>query len=205
MIASYTDPIIGGITFGLLLAIMLGPVFFTLLQTSLHEGFKAGVYLAFGVLMSDATLITICYTFASLLSYVDNHHRIMSWVGGCLLIGFGIFNMFHKVRLKEIDDSKKTIHAHFIVKGFLMNMVNPAVLFFWLGVVGLVTVKENYSKAHEVVFFGCTLLTVFSTDLIKAFIAHRIKSILNLSVLVWINRIIGLILIVFGIKMILGG
>ena len=55
----YTEPLFSGIGFGLLLAIMLGPVFFTILQTSLHEGFKAGLFLAFGVLLSDAAVIGV--------------------------------------------------------------------------------------------------------------------------------------------------
>jgi hypothetical protein len=39
------EAVISGITFGLALAFMLGPVFFTLLQTSIQEGFRAGVFL----------------------------------------------------------------------------------------------------------------------------------------------------------------
>jgi threonine/homoserine/homoserine lactone efflux protein len=198
---SWSDPILNGITFGLLLAVMLGPVFFTLLQTSLHEGFKAGVYLAFGVLLSDAGLITVCYTFASLVRLIDSHHTAMSLVGGILFIGFGIYNFFHKIKLKEVDDNKKTVHAQFVLKGFLLNLLNPAVFFFWLGVVGLVSVKENYSRAHEILFFGSTLITVFSTDLLKSFVSHRIKNILKPNVILWLNRGIGLVLIGFGIRM----
>ena len=138
------EPVLSGITFGLLLAVMLGPVFFTLLQTSLHEGFKAGAYLASGVFLSDAGLIIVCYSFASLIRAFDAHHKLMAWIGGLLLIGFGIFNFFHRIKLKEVDDNKKTVHAHFVLKGFLLNLFNPAVLFFWLGVVGMVSVKEDY-------------------------------------------------------------
>ena len=202
-LSGFLDPVISGITFGLLLAIMLGPVFFTLLQTSLHEGFKAGFYLAFGVFLSDASLITVCYSFASLIQLIDEHHKAMSWIGGILLIGFGVYNFFHRVKLKEVDDNKKTVHAHFVLKGFLLNIFNPAVLFFWLGVVGLVSVKENYTKTHDIVFFSSTLLTVFSTDLLKSYIALRIKKILKPGVMLWINRIIGAVLIGFGLHMIL--
>jgi threonine/homoserine/homoserine lactone efflux protein len=197
----WSDPIISGITFGLLLAVMLGPVFFALLQTSLHEGFKAGMFLAFGVFLSDAGLITVCYTFASLVHLIDTHHKAMSLIGGTLFIGFGIFNFFHKIKLKEVDDDKKTVHAHFVLKGFLLNMMNPAVLFFWLGVVGLVSVKENYTRSHEILFFSCTLITVFSTDLLKSFVANRIKNILKPNVMLWINRGIGIVLIIFGVRM----
>jgi threonine/homoserine/homoserine lactone efflux protein len=125
----------------------------------------------------------------------------MSLVGGTLFIGFGIYNFFHTVKLKEVDDDKKTVHAHFVLKGFLLNLLNPAVFFFWLGVVGLVSVKENYSRTHEIIFFCSTLITVFSTDLLKSFVSQRIKNILKPNVMLWINRIIGIVLIGFGVRM----
>jgi threonine/homoserine/homoserine lactone efflux protein len=197
------EPFFKGITFGLLLAIMLGPVFFALLQTSLHEGFKAGIYLAFGVMLSDATFIIICYTFASFISMIDSHQTMMGWVGGILFIGFGVYNFIHKIKLKEIDDNKKTVHAHFVLKGYILNFFNPAVLFFWLSVVGLVSVNKNYSQSDEFIFFGSTLSTIFLTDILKSFISQRIKKILTVDVMIWINRVIGLILMGFGVKMIL--
>lgn len=197
------EPVLSGITFGLLLAVMLGPVFFTLLQTSLHEGFKAGVYLAFGVFLSDAMYIGICYFFASLIRMIDAHQTILGIVGGIIMIGFGVFNFFRKVKLKEVDDEKKTVHAHYVLKGFGLNMVNPAVLFFWLSVVGLVHVKEGYTKLHEVVFFSSVLGTVLATDILKSFVSGKIKNLLKPNVMVWINRVIGLALCGFGINMIL--
>lgn len=196
------EPIISGITFGLLLAVMLGPVFFTLLQTSLHEGFKAGVHLAIGVFISDASLIAVCYLFASKLQNMEGYKITMGWIGGLLMISFGIFNFFREVKLKEVDDNKKTVHAKFMLKGFLLNIINPAVLLFWLGVVGLVTMKEHYSRSHEIIFYSSVLLTVLSTDVLKSFIANRIKNLLRPEVMLWINRSIGIILAVFGCNMI---
>jgi threonine/homoserine/homoserine lactone efflux protein len=197
------EPVISGISFGLLLAVMLGPVFFTLLQTSLHEGFKAGIFLAVGVLISDALLISVCYFFASLIRMADSHRFVLGFAGGILMIGFGLFNFFRKVKVKEVDDNKKTVHAHFVLKGFLLNLMNPAVLFFWLGVIGLVNVKEGYSQTHELVFFAAVLGTVFGTDVLKSFVSNRIKNILKPDVMVWINRIIGIVLCGFGIHMIM--
>lgn len=196
------DPVISGLGFGLLLAIMLGPVFFTLLQTSLHEGFKAAVHLAIGVLISDATLISICYFFASKLNMLDQYRSTMGWIGGILMIGFGLFNFFRKVKVKEVDDNKKTVHAKFMLQGFVLNIINPAVLLFWLGIVSVMSVKENYTRSHELMFFGSLLATVFLTDLLKSHVANRIKKMLNPNVMLWINRIIGLALVGFGINMI---
>ena len=197
------DPLISGISFGLLLAVMLGPVFFTLLQTSLHEGFKAGVHLAVGVLISDATMIGICVFFASQLNLLDQYRITMGWIGGILMIGFGLFNFFRKVVVKEVDDNKKTVHAKFMLKGFLLNIINPAVLLFWLGIVSVMSVKEEYTPSHHLMFFGSLLSTVFLTDLLKSYVAHRIKNLLKPNVMLWINRVIGTVLVGFGVNMIL--
>jgi threonine/homoserine/homoserine lactone efflux protein len=196
------DPILSGIVFGLVLAIMLGPVFFTLLQTSLHEGFKAGVYLAFGVLVSDACCIVVAYLFASQLDLTHKYRIAVGWIGGFLMIGFGIINFFRKVKPKEVDDDKKTVHAKFLLKGFFMNLLNPAVLLFWISIIGLVKLKEEYTKFHEAVFFASVLATVFSTDLLKSFVANRISHLLNASVLHWINWVVGSVLVAFGLRMI---
>lgn len=196
------DPIISGVGFGLLLAIMLGPVFFTLLQTSLHEGFKAAVHLAVGVLISDASLISICYFFASKLNMLDHYRTTMGWIGGIVMISFGVFNFFRKVKVKEVDDNKKTVHAKFMLQGFVLNIINPAVLLFWLGIVSVMSVKENYTRSHELMFFGSLLATVFVTDILKSYVANKIKNMLKPNVMLWINRIIGTALVGFGINMI---
>ena len=195
------EPIVSGFTFGLLLAVMLGPVFFALLQTSLHEGFKAGVHLAIGVLISDATVIAVCYFFEAQLNLMEQNKSVMGWVGGSLLIGFGIVNFIKKTKVKEVDDDKKTVHAKFMLQGFLLNIFNPAVLLFWLSVRSMVSLKE-YSRANETAFFTSVLLTVFGTDLLKSFVSHRIKNLLKANVILWVNRIIGSALIGFGVHMI---
>jgi len=196
------EPILSGIVFGLVLAIMLGPVFFTLLQTSVHEGFKAGVHLAFGVLLSDAACITVAYFFASQLDLTGRYKMAVGWIGGALLIGFGILNFFRKVKPKEVDDDKKTVHAKFVLKGFAMNTLNPAVLLFWIGIISLVKLKEDYTRTEDFLFFACVLSTVFGMDLLKSFIANRISHLLNAKVLHWINWSVGIVLIGFGLRMI---
>ena len=64
-----------------------------------------------------------------------------------------------KVKIKEVDDDKKTVHAHFVVKGFLLNFFNPAVPLFWLGVFSVVKLKEDYTHVHEGIFFASVLAT----------------------------------------------
>jgi len=196
------EPVLSGIGFGLILAIMVGPVFFTLLQTALHEGFKAGVHLAAGVLLSDACWISLAYYFASQLDFAGKYRVYTGWIGGILLILFGLSMLIAKMKVKDVDDDKSTVHAKFILKGFLLNSFNPAVPIFWLGVISVLKLKEGYTMVHEGFFFGSVLATVFATDLLKSFIAHRLKKLLKPVVLLWINRIVGIVLITIGARMI---
>lgn len=191
------EPIISGIAFGLILAVMIGPVFFALIQTSLHEGFKAGRYLAAGVLLSDALYILVAYTVASQLDLTGKYKIATGMIGGSMLICFGIYYFMHKIKQREIDDEKKTVHAKFLLKGFLLNAFNPAVLLFWLGVVSHLKLKE-YERQDEYIFFGTTLLTVFSTDMLKSYVAHSISHFLKPNILLLINRMVGIALILFG-------
>ncbi len=197
------EPVLSGIGFGLIVSVMIGPVFFALLQTSLHEGFRAGVHLATGVLLSDAFWISLTYLFAAQLDLTGTYRVYTGWIGGLLLVLFGLSMLISKMKVKDVDDNKRTVHAKFILKGFLLNSFNPAIPLFWLGVISVMKLKENYATVHEAFFFGTVLTTIFATDIFKSFIAHRLKELLKPLVLLWINRSVGIILIVIGLRMII--
>ena len=196
------SPLISGITFGLGLALMLGPVFFTLLQTSIQEGFKGGFFFALGVFLSDAMLIAVCYFFASQLDLLTAHKSELGLVGGAVLMGFGFFQLFKKSKVKASTEEKNAVHAHFILKGFMLNTLNPMVLLFWLSVVGIVALRNNYTAVDRILFFSSVLATVLSTDLLKCYLANRLKRIMTPRLLHRLNIITGIILLGFGAELI---
>ena len=130
--------ILHGITLGLLLSIMIGPVFFLLLKTSIKKGFKPAAYLAAGVALSDVMYIFIAYFGSELIGSLNQNSSIVGWLGGLLLIVFGLIAIFKKVvnpapgEIKMPDDSKSLLID--TSKGFIMNSLNPFVLVFWIGV-----------------------------------------------------------------------
>ena len=50
-----------GVVVGLTFAVLLGPGFFSLLQTSIHSGFRAGICLSIGIFLSDVFVLLLCY------------------------------------------------------------------------------------------------------------------------------------------------
>ena len=196
------EPVISGFLLGCFLAILAGPVFFLIINISLRKGFSFASRVAFGVLISDALFIFIAYFGSNFILLLNNHRFVAGIVSGILLIGFGIANKNKKntipaeaITLNEKSDRK----GLYILKGFMINSMNPSVLFFWIGVSGTVSVKEHYTINHLLLFYGAILITIFSFDLFKAYIAHKLKSILTLNLLTWLNRITGMALLCFGI------
>jgi threonine/homoserine/homoserine lactone efflux protein len=218
--------VFSGIGLGLTLAIMLGPAFFALLQTSIDKGFRNAMRFAIGICVSDAFLIAIVFLGVASLMEKPIVGNIVGLVGGGILIGMGtnaFFNRFKgreikvETKVKETIVTKKieqNIEQHkfskpfiFFLKGFLLNLVNPAVWFFWVFSVGLVSSQYINTKGgpdifYLTIFFTCTLATVLITDLLKAFGAHQLKSKINEKVMATINAVFAVILIGFGIFLI---
>lgn len=199
-------PAIQGVLLGLTLAILVGPAFFTLIQTSIHRGFRSGVFLSIGIILSDLTLVALCYLGAIQIINQLHYQKYFGILAAVILVSFGVFTFTRKVVMQ--DDSKgievKTPSiTTYLIKGYFLNIANPFVILFWMGVMGYVSQQYGIDKKAVIYFFTATLLTVFSTDLLKSFIGGRIKSYLNPSVMVWVNRVVGLSLMLFGVILII--
>lgn len=199
------EPVISGILLGGLLACLVGPVFFMIINTSIKKGFLPASMLAFGVLLSDGLFVVLTYYGSSFLFYMKEYDDVIGICGGLLILGFGVGTYFKDATIKaevlEVIDDSKT-RAIDVIKGFTMNTLNPSALLFWLGVAGTITVKDNYTGYNALLFYGSTLGMVFGTDLLKAWVSTRLKGIITGKFLMWMNRISGLALSIFGIYMI---
>lgn len=197
---------VAGIGLGLLMAIMIGPVFFMLINISIKNGFRSAFYFAFGVVLSDGFYISIIEFSKSLVSFIDSHRNWVALLGGALLIGFGIASFIKKVsdpRDVEVksDATPKDLFLE-VIKGFVMNALNPFVLFFWIGVSTTLIVNKSDYSMDTFVFFGATLTTIFLTDLIKGALAINLKKIMTIRFISLLNKISGAGLILFGCRLI---
>jgi len=89
----------------------------------------------------------------------------------------------------------------YLVKGFVSNIINPGVWFIWIS--AMVTISSSYQDGRSIfIFFTATLMTVFSFDTLKSYIADRLKNFLKPNIIHRMNQIIGGILVLFGIYLI---
>ena len=196
-------PLIEGIILGLTLAIFFGfgPALFALLQTTIHRGFLSGLFLAIGIFLSDLVLVGLCFLGAIQIISKPENNLAFAIISGSVLIIFGIVTYTRKVHLNENEEinAKTPWLGTYIFKGFFLNIANPFVWIFWMGVVVAITANYEANVRSLYIFFSATLLTVLSTDILKCFASYKIKKFLTPNIMLWINRTAGIGLVLFGL------
>lgn len=196
------DAVLKGITFGLVLALLIGPVFFTLIETGIEKGFAKGFMVAIGISLSDTMYILVSYFGLTSLLARDTMDTYLGLAGGIILIGFGAFSFF-KSRQKKSQSLKLKAKGlkRFIFRGFMINGLNPMVLFFWVGAISVATVEYRFQDNDVIIFFASIIATVFITDLLKLYLAHRLRAFVTSRFIKILNIITGSVMVIFGIRL----
>jgi threonine/homoserine/homoserine lactone efflux protein len=194
-----------GLALGLALCISIGPSFFALIKTSIDNGYRSGIALAVGIFISDLICVALAYLGASQLFMNPNNKIYIGIIGGTILVVFGIFYFFQNNPTSTPDrrmEMKKINVPLMILKGFILNMFNPAVIMLWIAWVGLISSNVNFKSIHLAIFFTVALITILVTDILKSLAAHKIKRYLTPKILKWLNRVVGVILVIVGLNLI---
>jgi len=200
------EAILKGLTFGLLLSIAVGPVLFSVIKQSLNNGHKGGMAFVLGVSASDITLVLISNLFTELFNSLQAYKTEVGIAGCIFLVSIGIFFLFFKkVKVNEQGQQvfifRKRDYAKIFLSGYFMNTLNPAVFIFWITTS---TAVITHTVNQRIAVFVTCLVWVFGTDVLKVFLAGKIRNKLTPHNIHIINRINGIILIVFGIALIWG-
>lgn len=192
-----------GVLFGLLLALLIGPVFFALIQTSIEKGFASGAGMALGIALSDSMYVLIASFGVAMMANSLDFQIGLGLIGGIIMLLFGFVNLFKKVKGQNAgaESGEPTNLMKQMVKGFLLNGVNPFVLLFWIGIATMVNLTYQYPVDLQIVFFCAIILTVLLLDLVKAYAANKLRNLLTPRFLTWMNRIVGIVLIMSSFRL----
>jgi len=199
--------ILNAIPLGIMLSFMVGPVFFVLLETSVLKGVKDAIIFDLGVILADIFFITLAY-FGShqMLEKIKGDPSLFIF-GGIILAVYGLITLLKKKEQIVVEDVnlkviKKSIYLRLFVKGFFLNFINIGVLAFWIGMIVVVGPNVNMNPSRIFYFFMVIILSYFGVDLIKIFLAKQLQKKLTPHVIVKTKRIIGILLIIFGLALV---
>lgn len=200
-------PFLYGLYFGLILCFLVGPIFFALLQAGIERGFRAGLMIGFGVWISDLLFMVAVYFGVSYIVEITEWNGFeftLGLVGGVILIVFGcgtILSPPPDIYASSTKSMAKRSASYLALsaKGFLINTINPFTFFFWISVMSTVVIKDEYDPQKAFYFFFGILLMIIITDILKIYLAKRIRKNLKQTHVLWMRRITGIALVVFGI------
>lgn len=196
--------------YGFLLAFAVGPVFFTLIETSITKGFRAGLFFDLGAIIADIIFILIAYYSTSkILERVKDDPGLLIF-GGVILIAYGVISYirtaksFIKIAREHYAVNVKKNLGGLFLKGFLLNFVNFGVLAGWIGTIimaNALTTSEN----GVFLFLSTVLITFFLTDLLKITLAKKLKNKMTPRFIFKTKKWVSILIIGFGVLLLIEG
>jgi threonine/homoserine/homoserine lactone efflux protein len=195
------EAIISGIGFGLVLTFLTGPVFFALIKTSIEKGFHAGAALALGVVSSDMVFVG-AILFGSQYFDISKADKIHAGeIGSAVLFAIGVYYIFKKAKINYDNTVPTKLHrAGYFLKGFVMCIFNPTILFHWTVVIGAASTVYHQgvpNRALKIAIMFLTILVVqFGMDTTKAFYANKLRDKISVKFMHRLNEVAGIALII---------
>lgn len=191
-----------GIAIGLIISAPMGPVGMLCIQRTLDKGRRAGFYTGLGAALSDLfySLLT-GFGLSFIEEFLERNQNIIQLAGSAVLIAFGIY-LFRKnpsKNLKKPTEETVSIKKS-ILGGFLFTFSNPLILFLTIGLFARFNflLPEfhlwQYLTGFVFIFIGAIMWWWFIT-----FSVDKVKSHFNIRSMWLINRIIGVIILLFAI------
>lgn len=199
----FLNSIAAYIFLGVSLAAPIGPVNAAQLDTGIKNGFFHAFIFGIGALTADIIYMTMVYFgIGQIIEYPLV--KIILWSFGCFVLTYsGIENLLslHKIEI-ALKSGKKTIRLrHSLLSGFLMSLLNPLTILFWLGIYGSLLAEANKVSTDNQIIINslAVILGIILWDTFMATISSGARRILSTNFLKIISVISSLAMIGFGI------
>ena len=193
------EAILLGVGAGIISSFLTGPVFFAMIKTSIERGFKAGFSLAVGVIISDIILIGLVLFGSQFFDYKASFDKYVGIIGGAFLLAVGIYYLVSKITVHyDSKTLKRGSKRGFVLKGFLMCILTPSTLMFWIIVSGIISVKLNNMLNEKLVCFFIAMVTQLGIDGAKSYYSSKLRYKIKEDALKKLNKIAGIIIIFFA-------
>jgi hypothetical protein len=201
------EAVLKGLAISLLLVFSVGPIVFTIIKQSIVNGRMGGFSFVAGIWLSDLLIVILSNVFSEAVTSLLHFKKAIGLTGSLFLLGMGIFYLFFKkLKLRGAEDSAIRIsggtHARLVIAGFFINILNPAVIAFWLTTA--TTLAIGNSVRDRIVIFSTCILVNFGADVGKVLLAGKLSKKLTHRNIELINKISGLLLLIFGIALFFG-
>jgi threonine/homoserine/homoserine lactone efflux protein len=200
--------LIKGLIVGFLASIPLGPVGVLSIQRTINKGWSSGITSGMGAATVDAFFALVAALgLTYIINFIEEQQFFIQLLGGGVLIFLGT-RIFSTNPIKQLRrhrrQKNKLIEDYFSV--VFLTLSNPLAIFLFIAAfagIGMVSSNDSTIKSSLIilgVFLGAMLWWTTLTFLIDLF-----RKKFRLKQLWWINKIAGIIIIVFGVAAVISG
>ena len=187
--------LISGMLLGLSAGLSPGPMLTLVIAQTLRHGIREGTKVALAPLLTDTPIVIVCLLFLSVFSDMRPALGVISMFGGLYLFYLGLNSMrFKAVDLQEDVDPKS------LKKGLMVNFLNPSPYLFWTSIGGPLVLKASSTSLVAAVAFVLPFYVMLvGSKIVVAIVSGRSRNLMKSRHYTIILKILGLVLIGFGI------
>jgi threonine/homoserine/homoserine lactone efflux protein len=191
-----------GLLIGLSIAATVGPMSVLCIQRTLNKGQLYGLVSGFGIATADGVYGSIAAFGLTLITNFLIHEQIwIRLIGGLFLIYLGVKTILSRPPERAAALNMKTnSYLGAYASTFLLTLTNPLTILSFAAIfagIGVGSASKSFFSATAVVlgvFSGSTLWWIILTSAISL-----LRKKIDSQLLLWINRISGAIITLFGI------
>lgn len=191
---------IKSLVLGFLSSIPLGPIGIICIQRTLGKNRWSGFVSGLGASTADTLLAIIAGMGLSfVLSFIKDYQLLFKLFGGIIVIIIGI-KIFFKSPIRQFRERRlgKNTMLRDYISTLIITLSNPVAVFLFLAAFAGLNLLNNNYILHTLVFVG-----IFTGASIWWFILSSVVNVyrekFRLKNLWWLNKITGVIIILFGI------
>jgi threonine/homoserine/homoserine lactone efflux protein len=189
-----------GILLGFAIAAPVGPIGVLCIRRTLQFGRWSGLFSGLGAAFADTLYgIVAAYGLTLISDFLLSKQLWLHLIGGAFLLYLGAKTFFAKTRENNVEVTHKTLIGDFF-STFFLTMTNPMTILSYVAIfaaLGLTDVEDTKTDSFYLVlgvFVGSSLWWLILSEGVTLF-----RKRLSNRVMVWINRIAGLLITAFGI------
>ncbi len=196
--------LISGFKFGMMLQFAIGPITLFVFQVSVASGFGAGVMGMIGATLADALFVAAAIL--GLGAVIHNYvglQKYMKLFGAIIMVIFGTYIVLSSLGLQVLSAPNSLDAGSYdsiILKVFILTIANPMTVLYWTGIFATQIIeKQMHTKDLWIFAFGAVATTAMALTLVAA-VGSGLKVFVGPTVLTVLNVLVGIVLVVFGVK-----
>ena len=194
---------IRGLAAGLIIAAPVGPVNVLCIQRSVQKGWRAGIVSGLGAAFADTLYGGIAgFGISLVIGFLLREEFWFRLIGGILLIVIGVIYYFSPA--KKLGDGKNDRSTHSdIVSTFLLAATNPTTVLSFLVVLAMLGLGKQRPLWQTSLLVAGIFCGSMAWWIILASGANMLRDKVTDRSMLWLNRIGGIAIGVFGVANVL--